>query len=77
MIVTSKLAVFFSIHRFKKDNDDYNVIMIKAIADRLAEAFAEWLHEKVRTDFWGYIEDEKMAAAELHKIRYQVPISAV
>ena len=61
---------FFS--RFKTDNDDYSVIMIKAIADRLAEAFAEQLHEQVRQNIWGYAENEKMEAADLHKIKYQV-----
>ena len=43
---------------FEKDHDDYNSIMVKALADRLAEAFAEYLHEKVRTEYWGYaVED--------------------
>ena len=46
--------------------------MIKAIADRLAEAFAEQLHEQVRQNIWGYAENEKMEAADLHKIKYQV-----
>ena len=39
---------------FEKNHDDYNSIMIKALADRLAEAFAEYLHQKVRKEYWGY-----------------------
>ncbi len=71
-IVAVMEAHVFSLHRFKEDNDDYSVIMIKAIADRLAEAFAEQLHEQVRQNIWGYAEKEKMEAADLHKIKYQV-----
>ena len=40
--------------RFKRANDDYSAIMVKALADRLAEAFAERLHQRVRKEFWGY-----------------------
>ena len=58
--------------RFKEDNDDYSVIMAKALADRLAEAFAEELHERVRKEIWGYVELETMDSADLHKIKYQV-----
>ncbi|XP_005100971.2 methionine synthase [Aplysia californica] len=51
--------------------DDYNSIMVKAIADRLAEAFAEYLHERVRREYWGYSNEEKLDAEDLHKIKYQ------
>lgn len=47
------------------DHDDYKAIMIKALADRLAEAAAEWLHEKVRKEFWGYSAEEHLPAQEL------------
>jgi len=47
------------------DHDDYKAIMIKALADRLAEAAAEWLHEKVRRDYWGYSAEEHLPAQEL------------
>lgn len=57
--------------KFKEDNDDYSVIMAKALADRLAEAFAEELHERVRKEIWGYVELETMDTADLHKIKYQ------
>jgi len=56
---------------FEKKFDDYNIIMVKALADRLAEAFAEELHERVRKDFWCYSTEENLDAAELHKIKYQ------
>jgi 5-methyltetrahydrofolate--homocysteine methyltransferase len=46
--------------RFEDDNDDYNAIMVKALADRLAEAFAELMHRRVRTEFWGYAADENL-----------------
>ena len=52
--VTTGIGIEKSIKIFEKDHDDYNIIMIKAIADRLAEAFAEHLHQLVRKDYWGY-----------------------
>ncbi len=52
-------------------NDDYSEIMIKALADRLAEAFAEYLHKKVRTEFWGYAADEALDNQALIKESYQ------
>jgi 5-methyltetrahydrofolate--homocysteine methyltransferase len=55
-----------------RDNlDDYNSIMVKALADRLAEAFAEYLHEKVRKEFWGYDSDESLSNEELIKENYK------
>ena len=56
---------------FEKDHDDYNSIMIKALADRLAEAFAEYLHEKVRKEYWGYANSEKLSNEELIKEDYK------
>lgn len=56
--------------QFKKDNDDYNAIMTKAVADRLAEAFAEYLHHKIRTQYWGYDEKENLTNDELIKEKY-------
>ncbi len=56
--------------RFEADHDDYNSIMSKALADRLAEAFAEWLHRKVRQD-WGYGQDENLAPDELIREAYR------
>ncbi|WP_337968387.1 methionine synthase [uncultured Flavobacterium sp.] len=56
---------------FEKDLDDYNSIMVKALADRFAEAFAEYLHEKVRKDFWGYDIEESLTNEELIKENYK------
>ena len=58
--------------KYEDELDDYRSIMAKALADRLAEAFAEELHERVRIDLWGYCGDESMGAEDLHKIRYAV-----
>ncbi len=55
---------------FVKKHDDYNSIMAKALADRLAEAFAERLHQKVRMEIWGYATDEKLGNEELIKEKY-------
>jgi len=57
--------------KYEDELDDYRSIMAKALADRLAEAFAEELHERVRIDLWGYCGDESMGAEDLHKIRYE------
>jgi len=55
---------------FEKDHDDYNAIMVKALADRLAEAGAEYLHQLVRTELWGYAPDEKLANDQLVREEY-------
>nr|NIV95792.1 methionine synthase [candidate division KSB1 bacterium] len=59
------------VKQFEKDHDDYSSIMLKALADRLAEAFAELLHEKVRKEIWGYSADEDFSNEELIKERYR------
>jgi 5-methyltetrahydrofolate--homocysteine methyltransferase len=56
--------------KYLQDYDDYSSILVKAIADRLAEATAEWLHEKVRKELWGYAADETFSNDELIKERY-------
>ena len=56
---------------FDAQQDDYNKIMVKAVADRLAEAFAEYLHEQVRKEYWGYVPDENLANDELIRENYQ------
>ncbi|MET6991521.1 methionine synthase [Sediminicola arcticus] len=56
---------------YEKDLDDYNSIMIKALSDRLAEAFAEYLHKEVRTDHWGYASDERLTNEELISEAYK------
>jgi len=56
---------------YEKNLDDYNSIMVKALADRFAEAFAEYLHERVRKDFWGYDSEEALTNEELIKENYK------
>ncbi|MBF61485.1 MAG: methionine synthase [Xanthomarina sp.] len=56
---------------FEENHDDYNAIMIKALADRLAEAFAEYLHKEVRTNYWNYAQDESLTNEDLIKENYK------
>lgn len=69
--VTTSIGIEKLIEKFEKSHDDYNSIMVKAIADRLAEAFAEFLHQKVRKEYWGYQPDESLANDELIKEKYR------
>jgi 5-methyltetrahydrofolate--homocysteine methyltransferase len=69
--VTAGIGIERHIERFEKNHDDYSIIMIKALADRLAEAFAELMHAKVRKDFWGYARREKLSNEDLIKEKYQ------
>ncbi|MER9502822.1 methionine synthase [Mesorhizobium sp. M0579] len=64
-IVTAGIEEVAISERFERANDDYSSIMVKALADRFAEAFAERMHEKVRKEFWGYASDETLAPDEL------------
>lgn len=59
------------IERYQNELDDYNKIMIQALADRLAEAFAELLHERTRKEFWAYAEDEQLSSKELIEEKYK------
>ncbi len=68
--VTAGLGADQLAKQFEEDHDDYNSIMVKAVADRLAEAFAELLHEKVRREFWGYAVSESLKNDELIKEKY-------
>ncbi|MDN3605417.1 methionine synthase [Kaistella yonginensis] len=56
--------------KYYDEGDDYNAIIVKALADRLAEAFAEYLHHKVRTEFWGYVENENLENEDLIAEKY-------
>ena len=58
--VTAGIGIDAHVARFEADHDDYNAILLKALADRLAEALAERLHQRVRTDAWGYAADETL-----------------
>jgi 5-methyltetrahydrofolate--homocysteine methyltransferase len=55
---------------FDKEDDSYNSILIKTLADRLAEAAAEWLHEKIRKEYWGYDSKENLSIGDMLKVRY-------
>jgi 5-methyltetrahydrofolate--homocysteine methyltransferase len=68
--VTAGIGIEEHLERFKKEYDDYSDIMLKAIADRLAEAFAEKMHEIVRKELWGYIPDEELSNEALIKEKY-------
>jgi 5-methyltetrahydrofolate--homocysteine methyltransferase len=69
--VTAGLGMEKRLAEFEKNHDDYNAIMFKALADRLAEAFAEYLHHRVRIDFWGYAKDEDLSSDDMIKEHYR------
>ncbi|MBK9354898.1 MAG: methionine synthase [Bacteroidetes bacterium] len=69
--VTTGLGIEKWIEQFEKDHDDYSSIMVKSLADRLAEAFAECLHEMVRVELWGFAPSEGFTNDELIKEKYQ------
>jgi 5-methyltetrahydrofolate--homocysteine methyltransferase len=69
--VTTGIGIEEHIKRFEADHDDYNSIMIKALADRLAEAFAECMHQKVRKEIWGYANTENLSNEDLIEEKYK------
>jgi len=69
--VTAGIGADKKTAQFEADHDDYSAIMLKALADRLAEAFAERLHQRVRTELWGYAADEALSAEQLIKEQYR------
>nr|WP_262903435.1 methionine synthase [Hymenobacter psoromatis] len=69
--VTAGVGIEKLIEKYEADHDDYSSIMIKALADRLAEAFAERLHQRVREEFWGYAPNENLSGEELIKEEYR------
>ena len=69
--VTSGIGVEELVEKFEAKHDDYSAIMIKVMADRLAEAFAEYLHQQVRVKYWGYQPEESLDLKELLAERYQ------
>ncbi|HTR59263.1 MAG TPA: methionine synthase [Casimicrobiaceae bacterium] len=68
--VTAGIGIEKKLAEFEAKKDDYSAIMLKALADRLAEAFAEWLHMKVRREFWGYARNEQLDNAALIREEY-------
>ncbi|MBT8122651.1 MAG: cobalamin-dependent protein, partial [Gammaproteobacteria bacterium] len=69
--VTAGIGIEARVAAFEADHDDYNSILLKALADRLAEAFAERMHERVRREFWGYARAEDLANEELIREEYR------
>ena len=69
--VTTGIGIDEKVAEFEAEHDDYRAIMIKALADRLAEALAERMHERVRKEFWGYASDESLSNEQLVKEIYQ------
>jgi len=69
--VTAGIGIEARIAAFEAEHDDYNSILLKALADRLAEAFAERMHERVRKEFWGYASAENLSNEELIKEEYR------
>ena len=69
--VTAGHGIDQYVNAFEDAHDDYSAIMLKALADRLAESFAEHLHRRVRTEFWGYASDESLSNDELIREHYR------
>jgi 5-methyltetrahydrofolate--homocysteine methyltransferase len=69
--VTAGIGIEKQLEKFKADHDDYSSIMLKALADRLAEAFAEHMHERVRKEYWGYAADEVLDNDGLIREKYR------
>ena len=57
--------------RLEEEGDDYSALLMKSLLDRLAETATEWVHERIRRDYWGYAADEKLSIAELFAVKYQ------
>jgi 5-methyltetrahydrofolate--homocysteine methyltransferase len=69
--VTAGIGIEEHLTRFEADYDDYSSILLKALADRLAEAFAEHMHERVRREFWGFVPDESLSNDDLIAEKYR------
>ncbi|MFN1833989.1 methionine synthase [Balneola sp. MJW-20] len=69
--VTAGIGIEKMIEEFEQNNDEYNIILVKAVADRLAEAFAERMHQRVRTEFWAYADTEDLNNEQLIQEEYR------
>jgi len=69
--VTAGIGLTEATERFEREGDDYRAILLKILADRLAEAFAEYLHLLVRKELWGYAPEESLSVEDIFKVRYQ------
>ena len=70
-VVTTGLGLDELVSRFDREHDDYRAILARSLADRLAEAFAEWMHARVRTEIWGYASEDRLTPEDLIAERYQ------
>merc|ERR1719231_191531 len=69
--VSAGFGVEEAVKKYQNDHDDYKSIMLKAVADRFAEAAAERVHELIRKDLWGYAKEEKMSVEDMLRVKYQ------
>ncbi len=69
--VTAGVGLDHYLETFGREHDDFRALMVKALADRLAEAATEWLHERVRKELWGFAPDEALSKEDLFRMRYQ------
>ncbi|MBP3517676.1 MAG: methionine synthase [Parabacteroides sp.] len=70
-VVTAGVGAESLRERFEQEGDTYNSVLLQTLTDRLAEATAEYLHEKVRREYWGYAPDESLSISDLYKVKYQ------
>ncbi len=70
-VATAGIGIEQYLEKFERENDDYRAIMLKILADRLAEAFTELLHRKIRTEFWGYAAKENLELNDMLREKYQ------
>lgn len=69
--LTAGVGIEKMLEEYKKDHDEYHSILLKAVADRLAEAFAEYLHQRIRTEFWAYSDEKSLTNEDLIREKYQ------
>lgn len=70
-VVTAGAGAEYLKEKFEAEGDTYNSMLLQTLTDRLAEAVAEYLHEKVRKEYWGYAPDESLSVADLYRVKYQ------
>lgn len=70
-VVTAGVGIEYLKEKFEAEGDTYNSMLLQTLTDRLAEAVAEYLHEKVRKEYWGYAPDESLSVEDLYRVKYQ------
>ncbi len=68
--VTAGAGADYLLNKYKSENDDYSFLLLQSLLDRLAEGATEWLHEKIRKEYWGYASDEELTIPELFTVKY-------